>query len=117
MRRAPAALLLAALAGCGGGGGERSPSEVARDYVAGDDPEKCDDADQRFLERQTRRKGDAAREACRRSVEESRPPREVSVRSESVDGDEAEVLLEAAGQSLRVTLRRTDDRWLVTGFG
>ena len=115
MRRAIAAALLAALSGCGGD--DRSPREVARTYVAGDDPEKCDDADLRFLERSTGRRGDAAREACRQSVEEARPPRDVRVRSEKVTGDRAEVVLDAAGQSLRVTLRRGDGGWLVTGLG
>ncbi|MDQ5808954.1 MAG: hypothetical protein M3320_09780, partial [Actinomycetota bacterium] len=63
------ALLAALLAGGCGGGGDRPPEEVARDYVASGDPAKCDDADFGFLERQSRRKGEEAREACRRSVE------------------------------------------------
>ena len=116
MRRAPLALLLAALAGCGGGD-DRSPQEVAREYVAGKGAARCDDADLAFLERQTRRSGDAARDACRRSAENVRPPRDVRVRSHTVEGDRAEVVLEAAGQALRVTLVRRDGRWLVSGLG
>lgn len=114
MRRA---LLLAVLfAGCGGGGAERAPGDVAREYVASDDPAKCDDADLAFLERQTRRRGDAARAACRRNVERTQPPGGVRVRSQKTDGDRAEVLLEAGGQDVRVVLRRAGGRWLVAGF-
>ena len=115
MRRAATALLLvAASSGCGGD--DRSPSEVARTYVAADDPGKCDDADLAFLERQTRRSGDAARSACRRSVERTKPPRDVRVLSERVRGEGASVDLVAGGQDVRVLLRRAGDRWLVTGF-
>lgn len=115
VRRATAAVLLAALAGCGGGG-DRPPEDVARDYVASDDPAKCDDADLGFLERQTRRRGEEAREVCRRNVERTRPPKDVRVRSQQVRGDGAEVLLEADGQLVRVLLRRAGDDWRVTGF-
>ena len=115
MRPVVAALVLAALVGCGGE--QRTPEEVAREYLASDDPAKCDDADLAFLERQTPRKGEAAREACRRSVERSDPPTNVRVRSHEVRGDRAEVLLEAAGQRVRVTLRRSGDDWRVTGLG
>ncbi|HEV2814047.1 MAG TPA: hypothetical protein VGW10_12415 [Solirubrobacteraceae bacterium] len=116
MRPAATVLVLAALAGCGGDE-PRAPEEVARAYVASDDPAKCDDADLAFLERQSKRKGDAARQACRRSVESTSPPKDVRVRSQKVRGDRAEVVLEASGQRLRVTLRRSGDAWRVTGLG
>ena len=115
MRPAAIVLLLAALAGCGGE--QRPPDDVAREYVASDDPGKCDDADLAFLERQSRRDGEAARDACRRSVEQSSPPTDVRVRSHEVRGDRAEVVLVASGQTLRVTLRRSGDVWRVTGLG
>ena len=105
------AVVLVAVAGCGGD--DRSPQDVAREYVASDDPEKCDDADLAFLERQTRERGDAAREACRRSVERGSPPKGVRVVEAETRGDEAEVRLEAAGQRIRVRLRRDGDRWRV----
>ena len=116
MRRTSIAVLLVALAGCGGGGGDRSPKEVAREYVASDDASKCDDADLAFLERQTKRRGDEARATCRRNVEQAKPPGDVRVRSEKVTGDTAGVLVEAGGQEVVVRLRRDGDRWLVTGF-
>ena len=109
------AIVLLLAAGCGGG--ERSPQDVAREYVASDDPSKCDDAELRFLERQTHRRGDAAREACRDSVRTTDPPRDVKVRSKKVDGDDAGVLLDADGQEVVVKMRRVDGRWLVAGFG
>ncbi len=115
MRRpATTIAVLAALAGCGSD--PIPPQEVARNYVAGDDPAKCADVDIGFLERQTGVEGEKAREECRRSVERARPPRDVRVRSTKVDGNRAEVLLEASGQRLTVTLRRLDNRWRVTGF-
>jgi len=109
-----AAATAALLASCGG---ERSAQEVARTYVASDDPGKCDDAALPFLERQSRRRGEAARKACREAVERARPLRDVRVTGRSVGGDRAEVRLEASGQEVTVRLARTEGRWLVTGFG
>jgi hypothetical protein len=114
MRRAATAVVLLALSGCGGD--ERSPEEVARAYVASDDPAKCDDADLRFLEGQTRERGDEARAACRRNVETTTPPRDVRVRSTGTRGDDAVVLLETAGELIRVQLARDGDRWIVVGL-
>lgn len=116
MLRTRLALLGAAalLAACGD---DRSAQEVARGYVASDDPEKCDDVSQAFLERQTRRRGDAARSACERAVKRFRPPSGVSVTSASERGDRAEVRLEASGQDVLVRLERRGDRWLVVGLG
>ncbi|HEX8121789.1 MAG TPA: hypothetical protein VF549_11050 [Solirubrobacteraceae bacterium] len=114
MRRA---LLITAvlLAGCGSP--ERSPEEVARNYVASDDPDKCDkDADIAFLESQTHKKDEAAREECRRNVERSEPPKSVRVLESKVDGNRAVVELEASGQRIRVLLRRLGGYWRVTGF-
>ena len=119
MPRAGAAIavvLLCASAACGGGE-DRPPEEVAREYVASDDPGKCDDADLGFLERQTGEKGEAARDVCRRNVERSDPPREVRVSRHDVEGERATVLLDADGQRVRVTLRRSGGRWLVAGLG
>lgn len=111
----PALLALLALAGCGGSEA-RSVDEVARDYLASDDPAKCNDADLAFLEQQSKRKGDAARAACRRSVERTSPPKEVESRGSSVKGGRAEVRFLADGQAVTVLLRKVGERWLVTGF-
>ena len=112
----PALVALLALAGCGGTEA-RSVEEVARDYVASDKPSKCNDADLAFLERESRRKGEAARDACRRSVERTTPPGEVETRGVSVKGGRAEIRLVADGQQVTVLLRKVGERWLVTGFG
>lgn len=115
IRTAPAVLgAAAALAACGGG---RSAEEVARTYVGGEDPARCDDASQAFLERQSGRRGEAARAACRRAAERLRPPAGVRVTGTRERGDRAEVSLEAGGQDVLVRLERSGGRWLVTGFG
>jgi len=111
----PAVVAAAALAACGGDG--RSAEDVARGYVAGDDPAKCDDAAPAFLERRTRRRGEAARAACRAAVERFEAPKGVRVTSASHRGDSSEVRLVANGQKLSVRLARRDGRWLVTGIG
>ena len=98
-------------------GASPAPEEVARSYVASDDPEKCDDAALEFLERQTRRRGEDARAACERNVERSDPPSPVRVVGHRVRGDRAEVRLEAGGQTVRVDLERRDGDWKVTGLG
>lgn len=113
----PTTLLAVALLGGCGDGAARAPQEVARAYVAGGDPAKCDDAALAFLERQTDRRGDAAREACRRAVARGRPPQEVRVTGQDAAGDRARVQLEADGQRVSVELERQDGRWLVAGFG
>lgn len=105
---------VAVLAGCGGG---RSPEQVARTYVGGEGPARCDAAAQAFLERQTGRRGDAAREACLRAAERLPPPAGVRVTGTTERGDRAEVALEAGGQDVLVRLERRRDRWLVTGLG
>lgn len=107
-----AAILIAA---CGGDG--RAPEAVAREYVASKDPAKCDDASQRLLEASSRKRGDAARAACRRAVARFDPPKDVTVTGKSVEGGRARVDLRAGGQDVRVRLERQGDRWLVTGFG
>ena len=114
MRPLPLALVLLALAGCGGDA--RSAEEVARAYVAEDDPAKCDDADLGFLERQTGEAGEAARGACRRNVERTDPPEDVRVVDVSGRGELRVVRLEADGQDVRVTLRPADDAWAVVGL-
>lgn len=111
----PALLALLALAGCGGDGA-RSVDEVAREYLISDDPGKCRDADLAFLEQQSRRKGQAARDACRRSVAETKPPRRVEVRGVAVKGGRAEVRFLADGQNVTVLLRKVAEQWLVTGL-
>jgi hypothetical protein len=114
MRRA---LLITAVLVAGCGSPERPPEDVARNYVASDDPEKCDkDADIAFLETQTHKKDEAAREECRRNVERSKPPKDVKVLGKEVNGNRAEVELEASGQHIRVLLRRLGGYWRVTGF-
>ncbi|HEX8084925.1 MAG TPA: hypothetical protein VF529_11605 [Solirubrobacteraceae bacterium] len=107
-----ATALLAVLAGCGGD--ERSPDEVAREYLTSDDPAKCEDADPAFLERQTRKEGDEAIEQCRRNVESGSPPKGVRYVNIAVAGDRATVRFEVSGQPVRVSLRHRGDRWLVT---
>ena len=107
---ATAALLLAC-------GSSPPPEEVARTYVASDDPEKCGDAAIEFLERQTGRRGEDARATCERNVERSDPPSGVRVVGHRVRGDRAQVRLEAGGQDVRVDLERRDGDWKVTGFG
>lgn len=111
---APVLLAVLALAGCGGA---KAPEEVALDYVRSDDPAKCEEASPAFLERQTRRRGAAARQACERAVRGSDPPDEVEVVDEEVRGDRAEVRLEADTQDVLVTLERRGDDWLVSGLG
>jgi len=101
------------LAGCGD---QRPPEEVARRYVASDDPGKCKDAAQSFLERQTRRRGEAARAACRRAVERVGRPLEVAVASREVRDDRAEIGLRANGQRVAVRLVKRDGRWQVVGL-
>ena len=113
MRRAFLVAVIA-LAGCGGEA--RAPEDVARQYVASDDPAKCDDADLAFLEEQTGEDGAAARDACRRNVERTSPPRDVRYVSQSARGELRTVRLEADGQDVRVELRPEGDDWLVVGL-
>jgi len=103
------------LTGCGGQ--ERSPGDVARAYVGGDGPARCEDASLRFLEQQTGESGDAARAACRRAARRLRPPADVRVTRDRTQGDRAEVVLEAGGQEVVVGLERGGDGWLVTRIG
>ena len=109
------AVVLLALAGCGGTDA-RSVQEVAQEYLTSDDPAKCRDADLAFLERESGRKGEAARDACRRSVERTSPPQRVEHRGLAVKGSRAEVHFVADGQDVTVLLRKVGERWLVTGF-
>lgn len=114
--RLPLALLGAAavLMACGAG---PKPGEVARGYVASADAAKCDAAALSFLERETGRRGEEARAACRRAVVRSRPPRKVRVTGTTEHGDRAEVTLVADGQRVVVRLQRSGARWVVAGFG
>ena len=109
--------LLGAAALLGACGGERSPDAVAKAYVGGKDPAKCEDASLAFLERQRRRRGAAARAAGREAVKRFDPPAGVEVKGITRRGDRARVVLQAGGQEVVVRLERPDDRWLVAGFG
>jgi hypothetical protein len=109
---------LALLTACGGGdGGDRAPEDVARRYVASEDPAKCDDATQALLERNSRRRGAAARKACREAVARFDPPAGVKVTGKEVEGNRARVDLRAGGQDVTVSLTRDGDRWRVSALG
>ena len=118
MRRARTGILVAAASVLASAcASSTPPEEVARSYIASDDPAKCDDAALSFLEAQTGRRGEAARAACERNVEQTDPPAGVRVISHSVRSGRAEVRIEAGGQEVLVTLVRRDDAWEVTGLG
>jgi hypothetical protein len=117
-------LLLAALAGCGGGEDD-DPDEVrqtVRDFVEAtnqrDGETLCGELlTQEYLEKSTLAKGDQAGEACREQLDRTVDLRLrlVSVGRAEVDGDEAtvRVVLDTGGvQAPRLfQLEREDGRW------
>jgi hypothetical protein len=117
-----AALVAAAVlaAGCG----EEKPADVARAYVATNEPGKCAMLTQGLLEQLTGDQGQAARAACRRNVVRFAAPKDVRVRGgegeEGEEGEEAgetEVELVVDGHPADVKLVRHGEHWLIAGMG
>jgi hypothetical protein len=121
-----ALVLLAGLLVACGGGEERGPSDVAREFVATSSPAKCDLLAQPLLEQLTTENGEAARAACRRNVVRFPAPRDVRLRDgggeaeRDADADaaaDAEVELLVDGREAGVKLNKRDGRWLIVGLG
>ena len=116
-----AALLCAlSLAGCAAVGGEEvKVEEVVNQALDGGRAESvCDLFTEDGLEALTRVEGDAARRACEERYGEDYERLEgVEVAETEIDGDEAEVTLEADGRSGELELVKDDGEWRIDGAG
>lgn len=117
-----------AAAGCGAG----KPQDVAKAYVATNQASKCDMLTQGLVEQLTRRRGPAARAACRRNVVRFAAPEDVRVRriegGDEAEAEsereahgrieaEAEVDLIADGHEAEVRLVKQHEHWKINGLG
>ena len=107
-------LLLAALtAGCGGGA---SPQEVARDFVATNEPAKCKLVLLEVLERQTGRRGEEALRSCEANVGSTPPARDIRIiESETIAGVVV-VEMVVDDREERIGLVKRDGKWLIAEF-
>ena len=107
-------LLLAALtAGCGGGA---SPQEVARDFLATDEPAKCKVILPELLERQTGRRGEDALRFCEANAGLTPPAKDIRVvESETVAGVVV-VEMVVDQREERIGLVKRDGRWRIADF-
>jgi hypothetical protein len=128
VRRAALICLLAAVAGCGGGGDAEDAEQTVRDFVTAvresDADTFCDElVTQEFLEQTIGATGDKASESCKRELNALTGLRVRLVRivSSKVDGDRATVtaVLARSGQRLRQTfrLKNEDGDWRLAGSG
>jgi len=90
---------------------------VAREFVSTNDPAKCDLLTPELLERQTERRGAAARRFCAMNVAREPRPTAVRVIEAEVAGGKAIVELLVDNREERLELVRRDGRWLIFATG
>ena len=107
-------LVLAGLtAGCGGGA---SPQEVAREFVATNEPAKCKLILPEVLERQTGQRGDAALRFCEANVGSTPRPSDIRVvESETVAGTVVVEMI-VDDREERIGLVKRDGKWRIADF-
>ena len=127
MKRAVPILLVAALAGCGGGGAEQDDAEqTVRDFIKAsnerDTGKLCDELlSQQFVEQTTLATGDKARDACKRQYAQLKAARIelIDIQRAEVDGDRARVMtvIEVQGQRASRVFRlvEVDGGWRLAG--
>jgi Domain of unknown function (DUF4878) len=121
--------LIALLAGCGGGGGDKKEAEqTVRDFVKAvnerDADTYCDDLiTKEFREKTSFATGDAARDSCKRDLKAIKGLHIELVRiaSAKVDGDNATVtavIKDSDAESKReIQLEKQDGDWRIAGAG
>ena len=121
--------LVALLAGCGGGGGDKKEAEqTVRDFVKAvnerDADTYCDDLiTKEFREKTSFATGDAARDSCKRDLKAIKGLHIELVRiaSAKVDGDQATVtavIKDSDAESKReIQLEKQDGDWRIAGAG
>ena len=118
MKRALPIVLVAALAGCGGGGAEQDDAEqTVRDFIKAsnerDTGKLCDELlSQEFVEQATLATGENARDACKRQYGELKAARIelIDIQSAEIDGEKARVMavIEIQGQRTNRVFRLVD---------
>ena len=108
MKRALPLLVVAALAGCGGGGSDQEKAEqTVRDFIAAsnerDTAKLCDELlSQQFVEQTTLATGENARAACKRQYAQLKAARIelIDIQGAEIDGDQARVktVIDVQGQ-------------------
>lgn len=106
-------LLLVLAAGCGGGD---SPQEVARDFLATNEPEKCGLVLPELLERQTGRPGEAAIRFCEQNAGRTAPAGDIRIIESEVRGGIATVELVVDDREERFALVKRDGKWRIAEF-
>jgi hypothetical protein len=121
--------LVALLAGCGGGGGDKKEAEqTVRDFVKAvnerDADTYCDDLiTKKFREQTSFATGDAARDSCKRDLKAIKGLHIELVRiaSTKVDGDKATVtaVIKDSGEESKreIQLERDGGDWRIAGAG
>ena len=127
MKRALPILVVAVLAGCGGGGSEQEGAEqTVRDFIKAsnerDTGKLCDELlSQEFVEQTTLATGDKARDACKRQYAQLKAARIelIDIQGAEIDGDRARVktVIEVQGQraSRLFRLVEADGDWRLAG--
>ena len=119
--------MVAALAGCGGGGSDQEKAErTVRDFIAAsnerDTTKLCDELlSQQFVEQTTLATGENAREACKRQYAQLKAARIelIGIQGAEIDGDQARVktVIDVQGQRASRVFRlvEVDGDWRLAG--